>query len=128
MTMKKLLLALALVALLGSVGFGLSTSTAQASAIHYCTLEDNGMTETMNLNDDMVLDLGSGYNWTVTVTNPYGRPPVLEMLWWRNGNRSWGWFIAIGRGQATINAVGTPKCESPCPLPSKQYTLTVVVQ
>ncbi len=124
--MKKLLIGLAFVALLAGLSLGLSASTAQANSIHYCTLDDNGTTETLVLGEDLVLNLGSDHTWKVTVVDPYGHP-VLAKVWVRNGEPTLAYFHTIGAGQSIIRAYGFPKC-SACPPYIRQYQLNVVVQ
>ncbi len=96
--MKKLLLALAFVVLLGGLSLGLSASTAMANVMHYCTLID-----------------------------PYGHP-VLQKVWVRNGDPTIAYFHSIGAGQSTIRAYGFPICSGLCLPCIRHFELTLVVQ
>ncbi len=126
--MKKLLFVLAVAALLGGLALGLSASTTQATTVHYCTLADDGATETLALGEDLVLNLGSGYTWKAGVIDPFGHP-VMQKVWLKNGNPTYAYFQSTGYGQSTIRAYGTPNCAPRCDqIPDKQFQLNVIVQ
>ncbi len=118
--MKKLVLALALVALIG--GIGLTASGAQAYPVTRFTLDHNGLTVMVPQDDYFVLDLGRSYTWQVSAAPP----EVVQMIDWTNGRRSWGLFLTHHPGDAVLTAYGTPNCE-PCGMPRLQYTLTIWV-
>ncbi len=125
--MKKLLLVLAIAALLGGLSLGLSASTAQATVLHYLTLDDNGATETLALGEDLVINLGSDYTWKGNVTDPYGHP-VMQKVWLKNGNPTLAYFHSVGYGQSIIRAYGTPICTGVCLPYIRHFELTVVVK
>ncbi len=114
--MKKLVLVIALVALLGSALLGLSTSAAQAQAIPVYTLANHGETKLHDLGSYFGVQLAGPYLWQVSIANPDDKTPVVTMLSWHNdtpeSSLSAGLFKAVGHGQAQIIAQGFPRCSN----------------
>jgi hypothetical protein len=131
--MKKMFLVLAFVVLFGNAVALSAPVTARAQSIPVYTMANNGQSTSLNLGEQFVINLGTGYDWTVKVSDPYGRTPVVLMLNWQNsgfsGTDSMGLFQAVGLGRARITAYGVPKCStsSNCRLPAQTFTLNVIV-
>ncbi len=92
------------------------------------TLQDNNRTLTLHTGQEFLLQLGEGYNWDVTVDNPAVLKRLVNVLVIRGAQ---GVYQAEGKGRATLTANGDPTCrqsQPPCAMPSRSFTLHVVVQ
>ncbi len=100
---------------------------ALAAESRNITLEDNGKTITLQVNETFLLYLGEGYDWNVTVDNQTVLSRVVNVLVVRGAQ---GIYKAHKSGQAMLTAIGDPICrkeQPPCEAPSRQFRLYVVV-
>jgi hypothetical protein len=91
------------------------------------TLANNGQTLTLQPGQSFLLDLGAGYNWTVSVGNPNVVSRVVGVLVIRGAQ---GLYEARQAGTTTLTAVGEPPCRQaspPCGAASRVFRLTIVV-
>lgn len=91
------------------------------------TLEDNGRTITLNVNETFLLNLGEGYDWNITIDDQTILSRVVNVLVVRGAQ---GIYVAHRPGNATLTAVGSPEClksQPPCARPSILFKLFVVV-
>ncbi len=103
-----------------------STPTETAPPGRTITLDDNGKTITLRVNETFLLQLGEGYDWDITVDDQtvLSRKNVLVI------RGAQGIYEAHKPGRTTLTAVGDPPCrraEPPCAAPSRLFRLDVVV-
>jgi len=82
----------------------------------------------MTVGERLLLRLGEGYDWTVTVSDPSVLSGVVGVLLVRGAQ---GLYQADRAGQAILSAIGDPPCrkvQPPCAAPSRAFQLTVAVQ
>jgi len=87
-------------------------------ALRDITMADNGGSVDVTVGDTLRLDLDSGYDWAVSVSD-------VSVLAENDGT-----YLASLPGQATLTATGNPFCLSstpPCLMPSLLFTVTVNV-
>jgi hypothetical protein len=92
------------------------------------TLADDGKTITLQIDQAFLLDLGEGYDWTVTIADQSIVSREIGVLTIRG---SQGLFKAHKPGRTTLTATGDPTClksQPPCAMPSKVFQLTIVVK
>ncbi len=103
-----------------------ATPTA-ASAVVVVTLADAGQTVDLAVGQRLVLQLGATYQWTVQVSGsgvlaPASVPSQADQQ---------GTWIAERTGTAQLQVVGNPYClhsKPPCAMPSRAFTVTVIVR
>lgn len=88
------------------------------------TLADNGQTATVHVNDMIILDLGTAYNWAVSVDNSN----IVNVI-----NILTGKYLIVAKqvGGITLTATGDPKCRQSrpaCAMPSRMFELYVDVR
>ena len=91
-------------------------------------LEDQGRTVIMHVGDRFLLQLGDVFDWTVTSSDGSVVGRVINILVIRGAQ---GLYEGRKTGEATINAVGDPKCRSSqpaCMAPSINFTIHVQVE
>jgi hypothetical protein len=91
-------------------------------------LQDQGRTVVMHVGDRFLLQLGDGYNWTITSSDDsvVGRVINIMVI-----SGSQGLYEGRKVGDANLNMVGDPSCRSsqpPCEMPSMSFTLHVQVE
>jgi hypothetical protein len=104
-----------------------TSPTPSLAARRTVTLDDYGQTFALHVGEQFILELGSGYDWTVrlsdsTVLTAIGPVP--------DGN---GWqtlYEAVQLGETTLSAEGRPQCDAtagPCPMLLRGFRVRVVV-
>lgn len=91
------------------------------------TLDDNGKTINLKQGERLLLQLGEGYNWELTVSDQAVLIPVMGVMLIRGAQ---GLYDTTFRGKSEISGQGDPTClsEQPaCSLPSIDFKVTVVV-
>ncbi|MHB9031772.1 MAG: hypothetical protein ACYC6L_01865 [Anaerolineae bacterium] len=92
------------------------------------TLGDNNKTITLAVNERVLLNLGEGYTWNVTVADQSVISRVVNITVIRGAQ---GVYEAHKAGQTTLTAVGDPACRTakpPCEQPSRSFSVTIVVK
>jgi hypothetical protein len=92
------------------------------------TLADNGVTITVGVGQRFLLNLGEGYDWTVTIADQSVLSRVIGVLTIRG---SQGLYEAHKPGQTVLSAAGEPTCRAenpPCGMPSRLFSLNVAVR
>jgi hypothetical protein len=103
--------------------------TPNANGLITVTEGDDGRTAEMHLGDTLQLALkdNSDYTWTVTLSDPSilnQDPNTLNL----NGQ---GRYVALAKGQTTLNAAGLLPCHKvnpPCEAPTRGVTIMVIVR
>ena len=101
------------------------TRTAPSGRI--ITLDDNGKTITLQVNETFLLKLGEEYDWNITIDDQTVLSRKVNVLVVRGAQ---GVYEAHKPGRATLTAVGDPPCrraKPPCAAPSRLFNLNVVV-
>ena len=91
------------------------------------TLADNGQTIQLTVGDRFLLDLGTGYTWSVEIADPSVVSRVVGVL---PIGGSQGLFEARSPGTTTLVATGGYPCQQstpPCELPSIRFQITLIV-
>ncbi len=88
------------------------------------TRDDNGKTIDLQLGDQLLLALGGGFVWTVSVADPSILQPVEGAVL---PDGAQGLYQAVGIGQTKLSARGDPPCYPLCLLPSLFFQITVDV-
>ncbi len=92
------------------------------------TLNDNGKTINLKPGERFLLNLGEGYDWSVTVGDEQVVSRVIGITVIRGAQ---GIYEAHQAGQTTLQAAGDPACrknQPPCAAPSKEFSVTLVVK
>lgn len=92
------------------------------------TLGDNGKTINLHVGDQIILSLGTGYDWTVKVADPSIVGRVTKDT---NAQGGQGAYQATKAGTTTLTATGDPPCrkvQPPCGLPSRTFKVQIVVR
>ncbi|VVB87279.1 Uncharacterised protein [uncultured archaeon] len=104
-----------------------STPAETAPSGRIITLDDDGKTITLQVNESFLLKLGEGYDWNITIDDQTVLSRVVNVLVIRGAQ---GIYEAHKLGRATLTAVGDPPCRKakpPCAAPSRLFSLNVVV-
>ena len=91
------------------------------------TLADNGQTVQLAVGDRFLLDLGTGYTWSVQIADP---SVVLRVSGVLPIVGAQGLFEARSAGTTTLTATGGYPCQQatpPCELPSIRFKITLIV-
>ncbi len=91
------------------------------------TLDDNGKTITLQVNETFLLQLGEGYDWNITVDDQAVLSRKVNVLVIRGAQ---GIYEAHKPGRTTLSAIGDPPCrraKPPCAAPSRLFRLYIVV-
>ncbi len=102
--------------------------TQPSSQARSVTLADNNQTIQLHTGERFLLDLGTGYDWTVNVANPSIVSRVVNVLVIQGAQ---GIYEAKQPGTTTLTATGDPPCRKatpPCALPSRIFQIHIVVQ
>ncbi len=91
------------------------------------TLANNGQTITLHVNQEFLLKLGEGYQWTINLDNQnvVSRVPNIAVI-----RGAQGIYLAHQTGTATLTASGDPLCRQSvpaCAIPSIFFTLHIEV-
>jgi photosystem II stability/assembly factor-like uncharacterized protein len=92
------------------------------------TLADDGQTLTLQVGQRFLLNLGSAYDWTVTIEDQSIVSRVVNVLTIRG---SQGLYEAHQAGRTTLTAAGDPVCRQatpPCGSPSRLFRIQVIVE
>ena len=114
--------------LLMACGGSSPSDTPTAAGSKTVTLADDGQTITLSVGESFLLKLGEDYNWTVTVADQTIVSRVKNISVVRGAQ---GVYEALLAGKTSLTANGDPVClqaNPPCKLPSRQFTLEIVVQ
>ncbi len=101
------------------------SAISQANTI---TLAQDGQTIQLDVGDRFLLDLGSDFNWTVTVADQTVVSRVIGVLVIKGAQ---GLYEAKRPGQTELTAVGDPPCRQtrpPCGMPSRLFRLQIIVR
>jgi len=104
-----------------------AAATPSPGAARVITLADSGATIDLAVGESFLLQLGAGYDWTVTVDDPSVVSRRVNVLVTQGAQ---GIYAAHRPGRATLTAVGDPLCRQTrpaCALPSRVFRLTIVV-
>ncbi len=91
------------------------------------TLDDDGKTITLQVNETFLLKLGEGYDWNIAINDQTIISREVNVLVVRGAQ---GIYKAHNIGRTTLAAVGDPLCRKsvpPCAAPSRLFRLYVVV-
>lgn len=91
------------------------------------TLDDNGKTITLQVNETFLLQLGEGYDWNITIDDQTILSRKVNVLVIRGAQ---GIYEAHKPGRTTLSAIGDPPCRRatpPCAAPSRLFRLYIVV-
>ncbi len=91
------------------------------------TLDNNGQTITLRVNQEFLLKLGDGYQWTINLDNQNVVSRIPNILVVRGAQ---GVYLAHQAGTATLTATGDPLCRQSrpaCAMPSISFTLHIQV-
>jgi hypothetical protein len=91
------------------------------------TLADGGRAIILGVGDRFLLDLGEGYDWTVTVADPAVVSRVVNVTVIRGAQ---GVYEAHMAGSTTLTAMGDPVCrkaQPPCEAPSRLFEIGITV-
>lgn len=92
------------------------------------TLADNGRTLTLAIGARVLLNLGSGFDWTVSPTDESVLARVRNITVIRGAQ---GVYEAVGTGQTEVSATGDPPCRRStpaCGAPSILFRVVIVVR
>jgi hypothetical protein len=114
--------------LLGQGPVTLTVTIPPLSATRNVTLADQGQTLTFQVGQNFLLFLGNDYAWKATAGDPavVGHLPDVFIV-----PGSQGLFEARQPGHTTLTASGDPACrqaQPPCAVPSKVFSVQIVVQ
>jgi hypothetical protein len=91
------------------------------------TLADQGKTISLAVGESFLLDLGEGYDWTVTVSDQSVIDRVKNIAVIVGAQ---GVYEALAPGTTTLSATGNPQCSAtqmPCPDLAIAFSITVIV-
>ncbi len=91
------------------------------------TLDNNNQLLTLHVNEEFLLKLGEGYEWTINLDNQnvISRIPYIAVI-----RGAQGIYLAHQPGKATLTATGDPLCRQSvpaCAIPSLSFTLHIEV-
>lgn len=92
------------------------------------TLEDNGATIELHVDEEFELRLGGNYTWLVDVADPTVVDRSVVILIYPPPPRGEGIYRALRPGATQLTATGTPACYPACLMPSAVFSVTVVVR
>ncbi|GEM_PF-2629724 len=101
-------------------------STSGTSGTRWVTLEDNGKTIDLLVGDMLRVDLGTNYEWRVTVEDETVLTPLYTMGSWAMPL----FYRANSPGETRLSAVGELPChraQPPCLAPSLFFEVQVIV-
>ncbi len=104
-----------------------ATPTVTAPEVRTVTLDDDGKTITLQVNETFLLNLGEEYDWNISIDDQTVISREVNVLVVRGAQ---GIYRAHKPGSATLTAVGDPVCRKavpPCATPSRQFRLNIVV-
>ncbi len=104
----------------------IATPAAQATGTVVVTLAQAGGTVGLAVGQHLELQFGTAYQWSITVTGSGVLAAVLAPL--QAGAQ--GLWAAERAGTASLQAIGNPVClqaTPPCGMPSREFSLTVIV-
>lgn len=104
-----------------------SAPTETAPPGRVITLDDNGKTITLQVNETFLLKLGEEYDWNITVDDQAVLSRKVNVLVVRGAQ---GIYEAHKLGRTTLSAIGDPPCRRatpPCAAPSRLFRLYIVV-
>ncbi|MCL5024972.1 MAG: hypothetical protein M1531_00515 [Chloroflexi bacterium] len=107
---------------------GLIAQTPTPSESGTVTLADDGQTIELHTGERFLLELGSDYDWTVTVADQNIVSRVVNVLVIRGAQ---GIYEAKQPGRTTLSATGDPPCrkaQPPCAAPSRTFRIDIVVR
>lgn len=91
------------------------------------TLADDGRAISLAVGQQFLLKLAGGWEWQVDVSDPAVVRRVVDVDIPADAQ---GLYRAYGPGRAVLTATGDPLCRKtrpPCMMPSRAFSLTVVV-
>lgn len=103
-------------------------ASPDATGLVTITTADEGSTIEIAVGQRLLVELGTGLDWTVTVTDPLVLALVPRITIVRGAQ---GLYVGKTAGSATITAVGDPACRKsspPCMAPSRLVSVTVNVR
>jgi hypothetical protein len=110
----------------GSGAAPVASATLPADGI---TLSENGLTYSMKVGDDFLLNLGADvYDWTVEIDR---QDVLLRKAGVTVIRGAQGVYSANAPGTAVLTANGDPRClqsKPPCKLPSISFHITLIVK
>ncbi|VVB97406.1 Uncharacterised protein [uncultured archaeon] len=104
-----------------------ATPAQTTPAARTVTLDDDGKTITLKVDETFLLKLGEGYDWNISIDDQSVISREVNVLVVRGAQ---GIYRAHIPGNATLTAVGDPACRKavpPCAAPSRLFRLYVVV-
>lgn len=102
--------------------------TSTPSAMPRITLNDSGQTLQLQVGQRFLLDLGTGYDWTVTVADTAIVSRVVNVLVVEGAQ---GIYEAKQPGRTILTATGDPPCrkaQPPCGAPSRLFKIDIVIR
>lgn len=92
----------------------------------FVTQANGGRTYTLHRGQALIVQLTGPtiYRWSEPMSS---RSTVLRRTSGTSGHPATGNFVAAGLGRATVTAVGTPSCYPQCLMPSRLFSITVLV-
>lgn len=107
-------------------GTGSANNLIPANGI---TMEDNGKTFTMHVDESFLLNLGMDvYDWNVEIDDQNILSREINIMVIRGAQ---GVYLAHNLGTATLTATGNPLClqsSPPCAMPTILFRVRVIVQ
>jgi len=104
-----------------------AVSTDTAPAGKTITLDDDGKTINLQVDETFLLNLGEGYDWNISIDDQTVISREVNVMVIRGAQ---GIYRAHKPGSATLIAVGDPPCRQsvpPCGAPSRLFRLNVIV-
>ncbi len=102
-------------------------STDTVPAVKTITLDDDGKTITLQVDETFLLKLGDGYDWNISIDDQTIISREVNVIVIRGAQ---GIYRAHKPGHTTLTAVGDPPCRKSvpaCAAPSRLFRLYVVV-
>jgi hypothetical protein len=102
-------------------------STDTVPAVKTITLDDDGKTISLQVDETFLLKLGEGYDWNISIDDQTIISREVNVMVIRGAQ---GIYRAHKPGRATLTAVGDPPCRKSvpaCAAPSRLFRLNVVV-
>ncbi len=91
------------------------------------TLDDNGGTLNLKINETFLLRLGEGYDWNITIEDMTIISRVPNVLVVRGAQ---GLYRAHKPGRTNMTATGDPVCrreQPPCESPTREFHIEIIV-
>ena len=104
-----------------------AATAAPTAGLRTITLADDGTTIDVRLGDRVLIDLGTGLIWTVTIGDQQVLARVIGVTVILGAQ---GLYTAARTGSTLVTAIGDPACRTstpPCMAPSRSFSATVVV-